>query len=526
MLLDDVKQLDEQKLEKIKLYSAVVTKKTRVLELCFALPDEIDEELQVKIATLCQQKVKNKFDVQAKFVKDYLDEDIAKNLFIRYTKEEFGFLSTKIDTDKIFVKNDNEVFVITMTVTPEFVQMLEQNEFIAKATQYFDSITNYNVKIKYDVIENTVDMQELMRQTGVMRDTQMTKSLFKPQRKINVDNVEPYINKFAKDKTAQEKIIKEKPQYIIDIIQAEKSVTVCGRVESTKEVVTPNGFIIFKFDIADFTGKIGVVVFSDERIYLKLKEIVVDDELLISGQVSENTYSQELELRASRICKCKILDENYDKKETRPVPDDYVMVVPEPFVLNTQENLFEQKQVPKAMQEKTFVIFDFETTGKSYITNKIIELGAVRLVNGKIVDTFSTMVNPECRIPAEITRLTGITDSMVENAPTFPEIIADFYKFCDGATLVAHNIEFDSGFLKFNTKDSGFVFNHPQIDTLALSRKYFRSLTGGAEAPHNFKLGTLADFFGVRRENAHRAVDDSIMAADVFCKLIELGAEI
>ena len=103
MLLDDVKQLDEQKLEKIKLYSAVVTKKTRVLELCFALPDEIDEELQVKIATLCQQKVKNKFDVQAKFVKDYLDEDIAKNLFIRYTKEEFGFLSTKIA--KIFLKN-------------------------------------------------------------------------------------------------------------------------------------------------------------------------------------------------------------------------------------------------------------------------------------------------------------------------------------------------------------------------------------------------------------------------------------
>ncbi|MBQ9715313.1 MAG: hypothetical protein IJV77_02755, partial [Clostridia bacterium] len=111
-------------------------------------------------------------------------------------------------------------------------------------------------------------------------------------------------------------------------------------------------------------------------------------------------------------------------------------------------------------------------------------------------------------------------------APTFQEIIADFYKFCDGATLVAHNIEFDSGFLKFNTKDSGYVFSHPQIDTLALARKYFKSLSGGEETPHNFKLGTLADFFDVKRDNAHRAVDDSVMAADVFCKLIELGAEI
>ena len=115
---------------------------------------------------------------------------------------------------------------------------------------------------------------------------------------------------------------------------------------------------------------------------------------------------------------------------------------------------------------------------------------------------------------------------MVENAPTFPEIIADFYKFCDGASLVAHNIEFDGGFLKFNTKDSGYIFNHPQLDTLAISRKYYRSLHGGEETPRNFKLGTLAGFLGVSRDNAHRAVDDSLMAADVFIKLVEMGAEL
>lgn len=526
MLLDDVIQLDEQKLEKIKLFSAIVTKKTRLLELCFALPDVVDDDLQVKIANLCQEKVKNKFDVQVKFIKDYIDQDIAKSLFLKFAKEEFSFLSTKIDTDKIFVNNVDDTFVITMTVTPEFMQMLEQNEFLCKVGNYFNSITNFEVKLKYDVVENEVDMQELMRQTGVMRDTQMTKTLFKPQRKIDVENVEPYINKFARDDAGQSKVIKEKPQYIIDIIQPEKSVTVCGRVESIKEVVTPKGFVIFKFDIKDFTGQISVTMFSDDKIYLKLKEIMVGDELLINGQVVENTYSQELELRPSKICKCKIVDEGYGQTETRPVPDEYTVITPVPYVVHTQENLFEQKIVPPALRDKTFIVFDFETTGKSYITSKIIELGAVRVVDGKIVDTFSTMVNPECRIPAEITRLTGITDSMVEDAPTFPEIIADFYKFCYGATLVAHNIEFDAGFLKFNTKDSGYVFNHPQIDTLALSRKYFKSLSGGEETPHNFKLGTLADFFDVRQDNAHRAVDDSIMAADVFFKLIELGAEI
>jgi len=516
MLLDEIKQLCDEKLKNIKLYSAVVSKKDRTLELCFANPESLDEGLQNKILYFCQDRVENKFNVSVKFVRDYIDEDVAKSTFLKFVKEEFFFISTKFDTEKIFVNKDGDVFVITITVTPEFRQMLEQNDFLSRVSSYFESITNFEVKAKFDVIENPVDMDEVMRKTGVMRENQMTKSLYKPQRKIEIGDVEEYIDK----------LIKEKPQYIVDIIQPEKSVTICGKVEGIKEVVTPNGYIIFKFDIVDFTGRIGVIMFSNEKIYLKLKELVVGDELLLNGQVVENSYSQELEFRAYRICRCKILEDNYDNKMTREVPDEYVTVMPQPFESNIQENLFEEKKVPKSLMGKSFVVFDFETTGTSYIANKIIELGAVRIVDGKIVDTFSSMINPECKIPAEISRLTGIIDNMVENAPTFPEIIADFYKYCHGATLVAHNIEFDSGFLKFNTKDSGYIFSNPQIDTLALARKYFRSLHNGEDTPHNFKLGTLADFLGVRRENAHRAVDDSIMAADLFIKLVEMGAEI
>ena len=87
------------------------------------------------------------------------------------------------------------------------------------------------------------------------------------------------------------------------------------------------------------------------------------------------------------------------------------------------------------MKDKTFVVFDFETTGKSYITSKIIELGAVRIVDGKIVDTFSTMVNPECRIPAEITRLTGITDDMLVGAPKIEEVLPKFIEFIGSGKL-------------------------------------------------------------------------------------------
>lgn len=516
MLLDDIRQKGSGQYNDLKLYSAVVNKKQRALDLCFASPQKLSPECEEEIRSVCEQSVGNKFAVSVKFIKDYFDENILKSTFVQYLKSEFFFLSSKIDTEKISVEDADGVFTVIATVTPELRQMLEQNDFIDRASGYFKSISNYEVKIKFDVVENPVDVDELMKKTELMRETQVTKTLYKPQRKINVENVEAYIDR----------VIKDRPQYIIDITQPEKSITVCGKLESIKEVVTPNGYTLFKFDIADFTGQIGVVMFSKDEYYLKLKELVVGDELLINGQVVENSYTQELELRAYRICRCKILADEYEQRVSRPVPADYVVVSPEPFVKNAQENLFESKKTPKSLQGKTFVVFDFETTGKSFISSKIIELGAVRIVDGEIVDMFSTFINPECKIPREITELTGIIESMVENAPTFPEIIADFYKYCDGAILVGHNIvDFDGKFLKFNTKDSGYIFSHPQVDTLAMSRKYYKSLHNGEDTPHNFKLGTLADFLGVKRENAHRAVDDSIMTADVFLKLAEKGAE-
>lgn len=516
MLLDDIRQIGNGNFEDLKLYSAVVEKKNRTLELCFALKTELSDEEKVQIENICKDAIKNKFKLKIKFIKDYFDKDILKTVFLNYINSEFCFFASKFDIEKIFVEENDGVFMITVTVTPELRQMLEQNEFLEKVAAYFKSISNYEIKIKFDVVENLVDVEQLMKKTEVMREAQVTKVLFKPQRKINVENVEAYIDR----------VINERPQYIIDIIQPEKSVTICGRVESIKEVVTPKGIVLFKFDLVDFTGRIAIVIFSDETRYIKLKELKVGDELLINGQVVENTYTQELELRAYRICRCKICADENDYTVSRPVPEEYAIIKPQIYIANRQSNLFDEKKVDRRLQDKTFVVFDLETTGKSYITNKIIELGAVRIVDGKIVDTFSTFVNPECKIPNEISQLTGIIDSMVESAPTFPEIIADFYKYCDGASLIGHNIcDFDGLFLKFNTKDSGFVFNHKQIDTLSMSRKYFRSLHNGEETPHNFKLGTLADFLHVRRDNAHRAVDDSLMTADVFLKLIEMGAE-
>jgi len=161
-----------------------------------------------------------------------------------------------------------------------------------------------------------------------------------------------------------------------------------------------------------------------------------------------------------------------------------------------------------------YVVFDVETTGLDSAKDEIIEIGACKIKNGKIIDVFSTFVKPNRKIPTEITELTGITDEMVADAPTINYVLPDFYKFCCGATIVAHNLTFDMGFIHNVAKRFSYNFNHNTMDTLEMARKKI----GGLK---NYKLGTIVDHLGIVLENAHRAVNDATATAKVFIKLMQ-----
>ena len=162
----------------------------------------------------------------------------------------------------------------------------------------------------------------------------------------------------------------------------------------------------------------------------------------------------------------------------------------------------------------TFVVFDLETTGLSCETNFIIEIGAVKIKEGEIVDSFSTFVEPPVAIPQKITELTGINDSMVKGAPKEEKAVTDFMSFCDGCVLVAHNANFDTGFIRASLERMGKNFSECYVDTLSLARKLYPELK-------NFKLNNLAKHLKVSLDNHHRAVDDALATANIFKKMLE-----
>ncbi len=165
-----------------------------------------------------------------------------------------------------------------------------------------------------------------------------------------------------------------------------------------------------------------------------------------------------------------------------------------------------------------FVVFDIETTGLSSEKHKIIEIGAVKVSGGQVVKSFSEFVNPGVPIPFEITNLTSITDSMVADAPGIEEILPKFLEFSEGCSFVAHNADFDMGFIMKNANDLGIQRTYTYVDTVGISRKMFPHLK-------NHKLDTLAKELGVSLEHHHRAVDDATCTAYIFAKLVPMLLE-
>lgn len=174
--------------------------------------------------------------------------------------------------------------------------------------------------------------------------------------------------------------------------------------------------------------------------------------------------------------------------------------------------------IPRSYTDNSYVVFDIETTGLSAQNDMITEIGAVKIVNGRIVDRFAQLINPERPIPPNITELTGISDEMVADKPKIDEILPKFLDFCSDCIVVAHNAKFDTGFIRVQAEKHERTFKNKVEDTLELSRELFPD-----ERSH--KLNIVAKRLDVSLENHHRAVDDAVAAAEIFMKLMQIKEE-
>lgn len=363
---------------------------------------------------------------------------------------------------------------------------------------------------------------------------------------------------------------KSKPAPISSITPDIGSLTVWGEIFSIESRLTRDKqHKIFSINITDYTGSITLKIFENVPDSKPLEKLHNGVCVLVRGDVEYDKYDHEIVMRPRGMGTVKQL-EVQDKAPAKRVElhmhtnmsqmdavnsaadlitraanwghpavaiTDHGVVQAFPEAMNTAASLkkegkpikviygteayFVNDLVPAVIGDSDcplngeFISFDLETTGLSPKQERMTEIGAVRICDGRITERFDTFVNPEKPIPQKITGLTGITDNMVKDAPSEEEALKAFYQFCgEKAVLVAHNADFDTSFLRAAAKRHHMDFSYPYIDSIPMCRTMLTDIK-------NYKLDTVAKYLHLGNFNHHRACDDAEMLGQIFIMLLQ-----
>ena len=455
-------------------------------------------------------------------------------------------------------------FGLTVTILIDGVKELSEDD-----EDYRDSIRNAQQSIDRKKLE---ELNELFSGDGPTRTKAEADA---PVQEIEVRKGKYLLPQIIPSTVAPlyGRVTKGKLMPISDIAYDTGKATVWGDVFNKEVKTTRSGDkYIITMDITDYTGSVTIKIFDSINNCEQLDKIGAGSTIIVTGDVEFDRYAGDnvISVRSvSTVQKVKVTDKAEKKRvelhlhtnmsQMDAINDagtlvkraaefghsavaitDHGVAQAFPDAMNAAKALSKKGKDIKVIYgteayfiddmsspvdgeqneplDGTFVCFDLETTGLYAISDKITEIGAVKIKNGEIIDNFSTFVNPERPIPAKVTELTGITDSMVAGAPSQSEAVSAFLKFCDGAVLVAHNSPFDTGFIRKACDDMGIKYDCTSVDTVAVARAVLPDAV-------NVKLDTLAKYFRLGKFNHHRAVDDAEMLTGIFLNLVRVMKE-
>lgn len=486
--------------------------------------------------------------------------------FLREAKEDNAALGAYLTGEAQW-----EDGVVRVPVRTAGVAVLERIGMVKKLQEYFHFKYDANAAIRFEEQEQVSESIEeyiLRKESQVDRTAPMTAVAM-------TQEIQGEESSILQGDLIYGKAFEGEPQKISSLQSGMKAAIVCGQIDKPKkrtyhprpkegqeeqEELPEQAMVLFS--IEDGSGVLPVKIFNSEKADDLVAGLNMGDRLMVRGMISEDGRTGDLSMRAYALCRVQ-LEGSEDVSEHKRVelhthtyasPMDAPLAVEDlveraatwghPAIAITDHaslrSLPQAVRMGKALGVKViggmeaymvndldaavsgnstqgldgrFTVFDLETTGLSMSVDRITEIGAVLVENGEIVREFNTFVNPQRDIPARITELTGITNQMVKDAPNIDVALTDFLEFAKDSVLVAHNANFDCGFIRAAASRLGVPFTHTYIDTVPLCSSAFPQL-------RNVKLDTVASFMGLGEFNHHRACDDARMLAKIFLPLM------
>lgn len=556
--------LEIARIEKVKF-----KKKSNILELTMLIDECVDLVKLAKLERYIVEKLKLKdIDITMKYIGEEKSTELVD------TQSVFEYVTYKHPAIKGLFNNANtsiENNDLTIRLGLKCKEILETR----KINKLIEDIVlrNYGLKLKVTFIDGNIVEYDIEREKkivlekiGNVPENSTTNKTAKTEKKSFNYSSENKASGTSGDNLFGKGKIKEPLSTIASITVDSGKVSIEGDILNVTSKEIRNGKVLVIFDIYDGTTTINAKAFikSDEarEVY---NRVAAAKRMRIEGVVQYDPYAKELAIIANMGVKLPPKPRREDTCDGKRVELHLHTKMSAMDAVNSATEMIETaarwghkaiaitdhgvvQAFPEAHQaakannikviygtecylvsdktpsvygknkevdiDTTYVVLDIETTGLSSINDKITEFGMVKIEHGEIIDTYETFVNPEVHIPDNITQITGITDEMVENAPKIDEVIPKVLEFVGDLPIVAHNANFDIGFIRYNAKLLGYELNNVIIDSLQMSRDIFPNFK-------KHKLGILADNLGIEVDVAHRALDDVITLVKVFNVMIE-----
>ncbi|WP_340016664.1 PolC-type DNA polymerase III [Paenibacillus sp. FSL K6-1318] len=489
------------------------------------------------------------------------------NLFLEWVTREIPSVNGWMNRTTFECEED----LLQLTMSDATSMELARKKQIDQAiTKFYDKYFHLPLRIKMQVGEvanNKEAMEQFQAKKRVEELEVIEKMMSEVDTEIPVDEEQGDVRlQMGYD-------IKEPAVPMQEIQDEEKKVTLQGSVFGLDRKELRNGNTLFTFYLTDFTDSMQMKMFAKTKEDVKILSLLANGKWVkVRGRVEYDRFMQipELAMIPSDLIEVKAPPSRKDNAPEKRVEfhlhstmstmdavtsiDKYVkmaaewghkaiavsdhggvQVYPEAskaakkngikMIYGLEANVVNDSVAvvmapqPLDLQTATYIVFDIETTGLSVTQNKIIEIAAVKMQDGKEIDRFATFVNPHERIPYNIQQLTNINDDMVKDAPELEPVIRDFVQFAGDGVLVAHNARFDMGFIQASLKQIGLPeLPNPVLDTLELARLLFPK-------NKNHRLNTMADKYKVGLESHHRAIDDTVALAGILIGLLNDAAQ-
>lgn len=501
--------LDERfqgKYSALKLYEIVYDKSLLVCSITFLYPynmEDLKSDDRVAITNFLKEFLGLKARIQVKLRKSYLDEGLIKKEVVNFFNTSQKSVAPYITENNIKVCGNGFDQKVDLHLNQDVLSMLDERDLSKRLKEYLNQkfIANFDIYLceNGEVLPSEIDYVDIPIYEGKTR-----------RFKVNID------------KKLVGGDIAPQPEYLADNDKPKEAVILAGiitKIEKRtfkikKGAKAGQDKALYTFNLTDEDAQIECVHFcakSNEKALDKLEDGMY---LLCLGSLRKG-LSGNLTYYVTKLSLASNPVKTPPEEIIVSIPTDHKHVVfPEPLYSPSQSNLFADKpKYNNFILTNTIVVFDIETTGLDPESCEITELGAVKIVGGEVKEKFQTFVRPKSHIPEEVSRLTGITDEMVANAPSIESVIADFYDYTRGCVISGYNVVgFDMKFIQKAGKNCGLNFDNNVVDALILARTSRLRVV-------NYKLGTVVKALGLTLNDAHRAYNDAYATGLVLLEL-------